>query len=73
MTAWQALRKVAEYARYQERCAAHYYQVASAARKQGDAQRAAAFRAFGVSSDGAAAGARNAAKDVLQELRRAGL
>lgn len=73
MTAWQALRKVAEYARYQERCAAHYYQVASAARKQGDAQRAAAFRAFGCRCDGAAAGARNAAKDVLQELRRAGL
>lgn len=73
MTAWQALRKVAEYARYQERCAAYYYQVASAARKQGDAQRAAAFRAFGVSSDGAAAGARHAARAVLQELRRAGL
>lgn len=73
MTAWQALRTVAAYARYQERCAEFYYAAASRARKQGDASTAAAMRAFGVSSDGAAAGARNSAKDVLRALREAGL
>lgn len=73
MTAWQMLRTVAAYARYQERCAEFYYAAASRARKSGDASTAAAMRAFGVSSDGAAAGARNAAKDVLAELRKAGM
>lgn len=73
MTAWQMLRKVAAYARYQERCAEFYYAAASRARKQGDASTAAAMRTLGVSSDGAAAGARNSAKDVLRALREAGL
>lgn len=73
MTAWQALRKVAEYARLQESCAAQFRAYARTARDAGVSDLERGYLREAVRCDGAAAGARNAAKDVLQELRRAGL
>lgn len=73
MTGRDALRVVAVYARTQEQAATYYRHLAAKARERGDRDGAASLRAMSLACDGAAAGARFSAKDVLAKLREAGL
>lgn len=70
---WAVLRLAAEYARLQESCAAQFRAYARTARDAGASDLERTYLTEAVWCDGAAAGARGAAHDILTKLRRSGL